>query len=139
VNVDELADDVRWRQDFGDGAQEWRRLFSELFGTFLLVLAGAGAAVVSASTGQEIGRGAEVTAPALTVLAVILFMGKVSGGHLNPVVSMAFALRREFPWRRVPGYVIMQLGGALLGFVFLWATFGQIGHAGATEPGPPNY
>jgi aquaporin Z len=136
VNDDELADNLLWRQDFGDRTQEWRRLFSELFGTFLLVLAGAGAAVVSASTGQEIGRGAEVTAPALTVLAVILFMGKVSGAHLNPVVSMAFALRREFPWRRVPGYVIMQLGGALLACVFLWATFGQIGHLGATEPGP---
>jgi hypothetical protein len=60
----------------GDRTQEWRRLFSEPFGTFLLVLARAGAAVVSASSGQEIGRGAEVTAPALTVLAVILFMGK---------------------------------------------------------------
>jgi aquaporin Z len=55
-----------------------------------------------------------VTAPALTVLAVILFMGAVSGAHLNPIVTIAFALRRDFQWRRVPGYVLAQLVGALL-------------------------
>ena len=37
------------------------------------------------------------------VMAVILFMGAVSGAHLNPAVSIAFALRRDFPWKRVPG------------------------------------
>jgi aquaporin Z len=42
-------------------------------------------------------------------MAVILFMGAVSGAHLNPVVSIAFALRRDFRWYRVPGYVLAQL------------------------------
>jgi aquaporin Z len=124
------------RQTVEDPVPDWRRMFSELFGTFLLVLAGAGAAVVSARTHQQIGRGAEVTAPALTVLAVILFMGKVSGAHLNPVVSVAFALRGEFPWRRVPVYVTAQLCGAIAACAFLWATFGKVGHLGATRPGP---
>jgi aquaporin Z len=41
-----------------------------------------------------------------------MFMGKVSGAHLNPAVSVAFALRGDFPWRRVPGYVVVQLIGA---------------------------
>ncbi len=124
-----------WFPDFHDPRHEWRRLFSETFGTFLLVLAGAGSSVVAASTGHNLGRGAEVTAPALTVLAVILFMGKVSGAHLNPIVTMAFALRREFPWRRVPAYVVVQLLGAVSACLLLWATFGNVGHLGATEPG----
>ena len=124
-----------WFPDFRDPRHEWRRLFSETFGTFLLVLAGAGSSVVAASTGHDLGRGAEVTAPALTVLAVILFMGKVSGAHLNPIVTMAFALRREFPWRRVPAYVVVQLLGAVSACLLLWATFGNVGHLGATEPG----
>jgi aquaporin Z len=124
-----------WVRDFHDLHHEWRRLFAEVFGTFLLVLAGAGAGVVAAASHQDLGRAAEVTAPGLTVLAVILFMGKVSGAHLNPVVTLAFALRREFPWRRVPGYVVAQLGGAVLACVFLSVTFSGAGHLGATLPG----
>jgi aquaporin Z len=53
------------------------------------------------------------------VMAIILFMGKISGAHLNPAVSIAFALRRDFPWWRVPGYVIAQLGGATLAALVL--------------------
>jgi aquaporin Z len=46
-------------------------------------------------------------------------MGKVSGAHLNPAVSIAFSLRGDFPWRRVPGYIIVQLAGASLAALFL--------------------
>jgi aquaporin Z len=70
------------------------------------------------------------------VMAIILFMGAVSGAHLNPVVSLAFALRRDFPWRRVPGYIVVQLLGATLACLFLDAVFGNIQHLGATLPGP---
>ena len=65
------------------------------------------------------------------VMAIILFMGKVSGAHLNPAVSLAFAVRGDFPWRRVPGYIVVQLGGAALAAWFLQsvinvsATFGS--------------
>jgi aquaporin Z len=124
-----------WVRDFNDLSYEWRRLFSELFGTFLLVLAAGGAAVVQDRSAGQIGRIAEVTAPALTVLAVILFMGAVSGAHLNPIVSVAFALRHDFQWRRVPGYVLAQLLGAVLAALLLRATFGDMAHLGATLPG----
>src|ERR1700704_3705331 len=77
-----------------------------------------------------------VVAPALMVMGVILFMGAVSGAHLNPAVSIAFALRGDFPWRRVPGYIIVQLAGATTACLLLWAMFGKIGQLGATEPGP---
>jgi Major intrinsic protein len=70
------------------------------------------------------------------VLAIILFMGAVSGAHLNPAVSLAFAVRGDFRWRRVPGYIIVQLLGATLACLFLLAVFGNVEHLGATLPGP---
>jgi aquaporin Z len=124
-----------WVGNFDDPSLESRRLFAETLGTFLLVLAGAGAAVVAAATHAEIGRAAAVTAPGLTVLAVILSIGAVSGAHLNPAVSMAFAMRGDFPWRRVPRYVLAQLLGATLAVLALWAMFGKVGSLGATVPG----
>jgi aquaporin Z len=123
-----------WVRNFQDLSHEWRRLFSEAFGTFLLVLAAVGGDVVGTVTGAPQSRAAAATAPALAVMTVILFMGRVSGAHLNPVVSMAFALRGEFPWRRVPGYVAAQLVGGILACVFLWALFGRPGVFGTTMP-----
>ncbi len=124
------------RFDFDDPSHEWRRLFSELLGTFFLVLVGAGGAVVGAQSDGAISRAAAVTAPGLMVMAIILFMGAVSGAHLNPAVSIAFASRGDFPWRRVPGYIVVQLVGATLACLFLWAVLGKLGALGATEPGP---
>ena len=69
-------------------------------------------------------------------MAIILFMGAVSGAHLNPAVSLAFAMRDDFPWLRVPGYIIVQLLGATLACLFLLAVFGNVEHLGATLPGP---
>src|SRR5271170_6523603 len=106
-------------EDFKDPRQEWRRLFSELLGTFFLVLAAAGGGMMGHAFPGVISHTDAVVAPALTVMAIILFMGKVSGAHLNPAVSIAFALRRDFPWMRVPGYVVMQLIGATLAALFL--------------------
>ena len=107
--------------DFENPRQEWRRLVSELLGTFFLVLVAAGGGMMSQAFPGTISRNAAVVAPGLMVLAIILFMGKVSGAHLNPAVSVAFSLRGDFPWRRVPGYVIVQLGGAALACWFLQA------------------
>jgi aquaporin Z len=123
------------RADMDDPSLEWRRLFSELLGTFLLVMAGAGAGVVTAVSHGQISRTAAVTAPGLTVMAIILFMGAISGAHLNPVVTIAFGLRRDFPWRRAFGYIVVQLIGATLACLFLWAVFGKVGQLGATTPG----
>jgi len=121
--------------EFDDPSHEWRRLFSELLGTFFLVLVGAGGAVVAAKSGGAIARSAAVTGPGLMVMGIILFMGAVSGAHLNPAVSIAFATRGDFPWRRVPGYIIVQLIGATGACLFLWAVLGKVGGLGSTEPG----
>ncbi len=106
-------------RDFQDPGQEWRRLFSELYGTFLLVIVAAGGGMMSQAFPDTIDRSAAVVAPGLMVMGIILFMGKVSGAHLNPAVSLAFAARGDFPWRRVPGYIVVQLIGAMLAALFL--------------------
>jgi aquaporin Z len=121
-------------RDFDDPRQEWRRLFSELLGTFFLVLAAAGGGMMGHAFPGVISHTAAVTAPALTVMAIILFMGKISGAHLNPAVSIAFALRRDFPWRRVPGYIIVQLGGATLAALFLHAVINVSAMYGSNYP-----
>lgn len=125
-----------WVRDFSDMSHKWRRLIAELAGTFLLVIVGAGGGVIDAYSHGAIGRTAAVTAPALMVLALILATGAVSGTHLNPVVSVAFALRREFPWRRAPLYVVAQIVGGVLACGVLRVLFGDVGHLGATLPGP---
>src|SRR5215213_785302 len=130
-----LALESPWSRTFDSPAVEWRRLFSEFLGTFFLVLVGAGAAVVDASSGGAIGRAASVTAPGLVVLGVILYMGAVSGAHLNPAVTLSFALRGDFPWRRVPGYIVMQLIAASAAVLLLRVVFGDVGGLGATLPG----
>ncbi len=122
------------RKDFDDPRQARRRLFSELLGTFALVLAAAGGGLLHAK--GQISLAAAVVAPGLMVMAIILFMGAVSGAHLNPAVSLAFALRGDFPWRRVPAYIVTQLIGATLACLFLRWIFGNAEHLGATLPGP---
>ena len=123
--------------DFWDDRYEGRRLFAELFGTFLLVFAGAGGGMVNARFGGHAIPGpALAVPPGLMVGAVILFMGAVSGAHLNPAVSVAFALRGNFPWRRVPAYAIAQFAGSALAVLTLWALVGRHGSAGMTLPGP---
>ena len=117
--------------EFADPKYEWRRLFSELLGTFFLVLVAAGGGMMGQAFPGTISRTAAVVAPGLMVMAIILFMGRVSGAHLNPAVSLAFALRQDFPWRRVPLYIVVQLAGAALAAWFLQsvvhvsATFGS--------------
>ena len=137
--VKELAQHAAQRvasifEDFQDPSQEWRRLFSELLGTFFLVLVAAGGGVMGQAFPNTISRTAAVVAPGLMVMAIILFMGKVSGAHLNPAVSIAFALRGDFPWRRVPAYIVVQLGGACLAAWFVQAVINVSASYGSNYP-----
>ncbi|TLU82758.1 MAG: aquaporin [Chlorobium sp.] len=121
--------------NFLDPELEWRRIFAEMWGTFLLVLTSAGGGVVSAISGSEIIHSMRIVAPGLMVMAIIYFMGTVSGAHLNPAVTLAFAVRRNFPWIRVPAYILAQLIGGTGAVWFLKSLFGTAGNLGATVPG----
>ncbi|HUZ50934.1 MAG TPA: aquaporin [Streptosporangiaceae bacterium] len=123
--------------DFSDDSYEWRRLFAELFGTFLLVFVAVGGPMVNARFGgHAISSSALVVGPGMMVLAIILFMGAVSGAHLNPAVTIAFTLRADFPLRRVPMYLLAQFAGAALATLVLIGMVGKQGTAGLTLPGP---
>jgi aquaporin Z len=131
-----LPNSVARQFDFWDDSYESRRLFSELLGTFFLVLVAVGGGMVNARFGgNAVPYSARVVAPALMVAAIILFMGTVSGAHLNPAVSVAFAARGDFPWKRVPAYIAAQFLGAVLATLLLWALIGKQGSAGLTLPG----
>ncbi|AEM46805.1 major intrinsic protein [Acidithiobacillus ferrivorans SS3] len=121
--------------DFLEPSHEWRRLFSEAWGTFLLVVVAAGSVVVGAWSHGAISLSMMVVAPGLMVMAIIYFMGAVGGAHLNPAVTLAFAVRRNFPWKRVPGYIFSQFVGGIAAALFLRAMFGTVGLLGATVPG----
>lgn len=125
---------VQMVRDFRDPSQEWRRLFAETLGTFFLVLVAAGGPMVDRAIPGSVGRAAAVVAPGLMVMAVILFMGRVSGAHLNPAVTFAFSLRADFPWRRVPGYLVAQLAGATLAAWFLQVVLHVSARYGSSYP-----
>jgi aquaporin Z len=121
--------------DFQDPRQEWRRLVSEAVGTFFLVLVAAGAPMAGHKYPGTVTLAAAVIAPGLMVMAIIMFMGKVGGAHLNPGVSIAFALRGDFPWRRVPAYVVVQFVAAIAAALTAQAIIGVSAQVGGSYPG----
>ncbi|MFC4455791.1 MIP/aquaporin family protein [Deinococcus sonorensis] len=90
-----------------------RALVAEALGTFLLTLASVGA-IQLARLGLIPELAAAVITPGLVVTGMIYALGDVSGAHINPVVTLAFALRGDFAWRRVVPYLAVQFGAAVL-------------------------
>jgi aquaporin NIP len=116
-----------------------KRVVSEFLGTFGLVFAGTGAIIVdSASRGAVTHVGVALTF-GLIVLAMVYTFGDVSGAHLNPAVTTAFAVAGRFEWRDVPLYITAQMCGAfsatgLLSYLFPTSrTLGATLPAGATS------
>jgi aquaporin Z len=120
--------------EFDDPKKEWRRLFAEAWGTFLLVAAAAGGAIAAQTSPDKVSYGMAVAAPGMMVMVAIYALGEISGAHLNPAVTLAFAVRRNFPWARTPGYILAQLAGGLAAAGFLRFIFGLADKLGATTP-----
>jgi len=119
---------------FHDPAGVWRRLFAEVWGTFLTVLVTLGGLMNLAISHGQISYGMAKLASGLAVTAVIYGMGAVSGAHINPAVTIAFAARGNFPWARVPGYLVAQAVGGLAAAYLLRALLGDAGQMGASLP-----
>jgi aquaporin Z len=112
---------------------EAAKLAAEAFGTFALTLTACATELVAA-THPELSHAERVAAPALMVLAMIYAISDVSGAHMNPVVTLAFALRRAFPWRRAPGYWAAQMAGAVAGAAAARRLAGAAGGLGTPIP-----
>lgn len=114
------------------------KICAEFLGTFILVFAGTGAIVIDAASGGAIGHPGIALTFGLVVLAMIYTFGDVSGAHLNPAVTLAFAAARRFPWVEVPAYLLSQVSGAVAASAFLKLLFPEDATLGATIPaGPP--
>lgn len=110
-----------------------QRLTAEFVGTFALVFAGTGAAIVNEVTGLVTHVGVALTF-GLVVLALIYALGDVSGAHLNPAVTIGFVLARRFPVRDDGPYLVVQFVGAVAASLALRATFPDSEKLGASLP-----
>lgn len=99
------------------GTDPWRAYAGEVLGTFILIFFGLGAVHGAILTGSMSGLMQVAIAWGIAVMLGVYASGALSGAHLNPAVTLAFAVWREFPWRLVPGYMLAQLVGA---FVAAW-------------------
>lgn len=110
-----------------------RRTGAEFFGTYVLVTAGCGAIIVESLTGNLTHLGV-AGAFGLVIMVLVAATGHISGAHLNPAVTLTFALTRHFPWRELPVYAAAQFLGALGGALTLRVIFGPVANLGATLP-----
>ena len=107
---------------------------AEMVGAFTLVFAGCGAIVIdSISHGQVTHVGIAISF-GLAITTMVYATGHISGAHLNPSVTLAFALTRHFPLRRVPLYWLAQVLGATLAALTLRWLFGDVALLGTTLP-----
>lgn len=111
-----------------------KKLLAESLGTFALVFAGTGAIVINEVSGGAIGHAGIALTFGLVVLAMIYTFGDISGAHLNPAVTIAFAAAGRMSWREVPGYAAAQLIGAIAASGLLRVLFATNAKLGATLP-----
>jgi glycerol uptake facilitator protein len=121
------------------GIAAWRQtttgeLVAECLGTFILILFGDGVVAMAVAALNQSGRGTQIFAASgdwllitwgwgFAVAFAVYAVGGVSGAHINPAVTLAFAARRDFPWRKVPGYMAAQLVGAFLGALLVYIVY----------------
>jgi glycerol uptake facilitator protein len=123
-----LPSAASWRQGI------WGELLSECIGTFVLVAFGTGCVAVAVAGLTQSGRTSVIFAGAggwllitwgwaMAVTMAVYVAGGISGAHLNPAVSLAFAVRGDFPWSRVLPYWAAQVAGAFLGAAIVYLDF----------------
>jgi glycerol uptake facilitator protein len=107
---------------------------AELIGTFVLICFGDGVVAMAVAALNQSGRGTQIFQASgdwliigwgwgFAVAFAVYVAGGVSGAHINPAVTLAFAVRRDFPWRKVPGYIAAQMVGAFLGAFLVYIVY----------------
>lgn len=109
----------------------WKCLLAEVIGTFFLTLVSAAPVVISKVGEHPLDIVAKVAPAGGLVASLIYVVGPVSGAHFNPAVTLAFCLRRAFPWTQAIPYWLSQLAGGFAAAGLLLAMFGNVEHLGA--------
>jgi aquaporin NIP len=111
-----------------------KRLIAEAIGTFALVFCGTGAIVINEFTGGTVTHPGIAITFGFIVMGMIYAFGDISGAHINPAVTIAFAYAKKFPWKEVPLYVIAQCIGGIIASSILLFLFPENELLGATLP-----
>ena len=112
-----------------------KRFISEIIATFALVFCGTGAMVINDFTGGTVSHVGVAITFGLIVMGMIYAFGDISGAHMNPAVTIAFAYAKKFSWKEVPAYILAQFIGAFLASGILLYLFPESQTLGATLPG----
>ena len=104
----------------------FRKSLAEFIGTLMLVFFGVGSVHTATLCGAQVGLWQIAVVWGLVIAFAIFITGTVSGGHLNPAMTLAFAVRRGLPWREVVPYWIGQFAGAFCAAALLFALFGPM-------------
>ncbi|KAG8384698.1 hypothetical protein BUALT_Bualt04G0145000 [Buddleja alternifolia] len=111
-----------------------KKVIAEIISSYLLVFVTCGSAALSASDEHKVSRLGASVAGGLIVTVMIYAVGHISGAHMNPAVTLAFAAVRHFPWSQVPFYAAAQLTGATSAGFTLRVLLHPIKHVGTTSP-----
>ncbi len=111
-----------------------KQFISEIIGTFALIFCGCGAMTINEITNGSISHVGVAITWGVIVMAMIYAFGEISGAHLNPAVTIAFAFAKKFPWRNVPSYILAQAIGATFAIFVLWFLFPESQFLGETTP-----
>ncbi|NWK77823.1 MIP/aquaporin family protein [Aquitalea sp. LB_tupeE] len=101
-------------------------LFGEFIGTALLVLLGNGVVanvLLNNTKGHNSGLIVIAFGWAMAVFVGVFSVAAISGAHLNPAVTVALAVAGKFEWARVPGYVLSQMLGGMMGALLVWVMY----------------
>ncbi|RUL86203.1 MIP/aquaporin family protein [Tautonia sociabilis] len=110
-------------------------LIGEFLGTALLVLLGDGVVASVVLLGKQADWIVITTGWGLAVMLGVSLSGRLSGGHINPAVTLALASRGQFPWPRVPAYWAAQLAGAFVGALLVYVDYAEAFRAFESENG----
>lgn len=111
-----------------------KKYLSEFIATFILVFAGTGVVIVDQSTGGAVTLTGIAACWGMIIVATVYAFGDISGNHINPAVTIAFAVDRRFEWKEVPPYLIAQLLGAMGASLLLHFLFPANETLGTTQP-----
>jgi len=111
-----------------------KKYWAELLGTYILVFVGTGAIMINEITGGEVSHLGVGLSFGLVVMAMIYAIGDISGAHINPAVTIAFAIAKRFPKNQILPYISFQLAGAILASASLYFIFPESNTMGETLP-----